>query len=86
MIFRPIKVQRMNLNSAQHEGVPVDTLIQFLNNSRSWGMARGVRQARQQRQLQPQQPVPQNQVPQVPPPSYEEAVVEQQGSRNDRNV
>ena len=43
-------------------------------------MVRGVRQARQQGQLQPQQPVPQHQVPQVPPPSYEEAVEDQRGS------
>ena len=79
----------MNRNSAQHEGiegVPVNTLIQFLNNSRSWGMARGVQQARQQGQLQPQQPVPQHQVPQVPPPSYEEAVENYQVSRDGRNV
>ena len=49
-------------------------------------MARGVRQACQQGQLQPQQPVPQHQVPQVPTPSYEEAVENQQVSRDGRNV
>ena len=49
-------------------------------------MARGVRQACQQGQLQPQQPVPQPQVPQVPPPSYEEAIENQQGSREVRIV
>ena len=45
-------------------------------------MARGVRQACQQGQLQPQQ----HQVPQVPLPSYEEAIENQQGSREVRNV
>ena len=54
-------------------------------------MARGVQQVgqerqQQQEQLQPQQPVLQHQVPQVPPPSYEEAVEDQQGSREVRNV